>query len=429
MRLIQLLAPREQLDSLRAVLDDEGVDYVSTPTADDDESRLVYFPLPTQAVDHLFESIEEAGLDPSSYAVIASAETARTPGFEDLEKRFVEGGEVDDRISNAEIRSTARALTPGWGTYYAMTLLSAVVATAGLLLDSPAVVVGSMVIAPQVGSALTASVGAVFGERGMVADGLRDQALSLGFVVAVAALFGFALQSTEFLPTLLDVETVSQIDNRISPGLLAFAVGVCAGAAGAFGLATEIPVSLVGVAIAAAVVPAAAAVGIGIAWSLPTVAIGAFVLLLVNAVAINLTATATFWLLGYRPPEWKTDRNPRIVIGSLCSRVTILLAVFIAVSLIVSGAAIGQQIAYENETATVVENLLAEEYDELGLQSVQVSFGSPETDQREVTVVVSRPADTAPPPLAEEVAAAVSEQTGTETVVTVEYVEQQTAAS
>lgn len=42
-------------------------------------------------------------------------------------------------------------------------------------------------------------------------------------------------------------------------------VGLCSGTAGALGLATALPVSLVGVMIAAALLPATAAVGVGIA--------------------------------------------------------------------------------------------------------------------------------------------------------------------
>ena len=73
------------------------------------------------------------------------------------------------------------------------------------------------------------------------------------------------------------------------------------GAAGAFGISTDLPVSLIGVAVAAALIPAAAAVGIGLAWGYPAVAGGAFVLL----VAINLAGSLTLWYLGDRPDGWE----------------------------------------------------------------------------------------------------------------------------
>jgi len=95
------------------------------------------------------------------------------PQIEQLEERYVNGEEVDDSIAREEIRTRALNMTPSRLTYYAMTVLSAVVATAGLLLDSPAIVVGSMVIAPQVSAALTGTVGVVLDDREMVRAGSR----------------------------------------------------------------------------------------------------------------------------------------------------------------------------------------------------------------------------------------------------------------
>lgn len=424
MRLIQLLVNAADLGDVREILDDEGVDYIVTrEEITEPDAIIVEFPLPTQAVDKVLERLSGAGVDADEYTVIANAETARTPGFEELERRFVAGEEETDQISNDEIVSKARALTPGARTYYAMTLLSAVVATAGLLLNSPAIVVGSMVIAPQVGSALTASIGGVLGREQMVADGLRDQALSLTVVILAATTLGVLLQSAFFVPSVLDVQTVGQISNRISPGLLAFAVGVCAGSAGAFGLATEFPVSLVGVAVAAAIVPAAAAVGVGLAWAYPAVAVGAFVLLLINTVAINVAAAATFWYLGYRPAGWEERGRRRVVASTLRSRTAMTVLVVGVVALAVSGALVGQQMAFENDVKTSVERLLSEEYDELDLETVQATFSDPRTDVHEVRVVVSRPADEPYPSLPDELAGAISERTDQEVVVTVEFTE------
>ena len=267
MRLIQVRASAADLEDVRSVLEDRGVRYVLTEEQSaDGPAMLVQFPLPPEAVDEVFEALDDIGVDRDGYAVVARAETA-TPDQSVAAERH------DDRISHEELRSRAVGMSPGPVTYYAMTVLSAVVATAGLLLDSPAIVVGSMVIAPQVGSALTASVGTALNDRALVVDGLRDQALGLGVAVAGAAAFGLLVRHGGVVPGQLRVTTVQQIAQRISPGFLSMVVGVCAGGAGAIGLATALPVSLVGVMIAAALIPAAAAVGVGIAWNIPAVAL------------------------------------------------------------------------------------------------------------------------------------------------------------
>ncbi|WP_101297360.1 TIGR00341 family protein [Halegenticoccus soli] len=426
MRLIQLLVPTDRLEAVRELLGEEDIDYVATREADGDgESVVLYFPLPTQAVDAVLEDLRATGLDEDGYTVIANAETAITPDYEKLEERFVDGREEDESISNDEIRAKAKRMTPDRLTYYAMTLLSAFVATAGLLLDSPAVVVGSMVIAPQVGSALTASVGTTLGDRRMLVGGVRSQAFSLLAAILAAAAFGWFLKTAQFVPPALSVETVSQISGRTSPGLLTLVVGVCAGAAGAFGLATEFPVSLVGVAVAAALIPAAAAVGIGVAWALPAVALGALVVVIANVVSINLAAFAVFWYLGYRPDGW--DERDRAGRAAMLARspTAVALVVGLLVLLVGPGTVMAGQISFENDAKTTVQDLLAQEYDELELRSVHVEFGGvgPVETRREVTVTVARPDGSAYPSLADEIGGEVAVRTGKRVTVTVEFVD------
>lgn len=236
-----------------------------------------------------------------------------------------------------------------------MTVLSALVATAGLLLDSPAVVVGSMVIAPQISAALTGTVGLVLDDRDMIRDGLSS--LAIGLVVAIAAAFAFAwaVRFSGAVPSTIDVTAITQVQNRISPGLLALVVGVCAGAAGAFGLATAIPVSLVGVMIAVALIPAA--VGIGLAWSHGSVALGAFVLVAVTAASILLAGLAVFWYLGYRPDGWSRGR---LLPNLSRNRVGTLVVVLALGTVAVAGAGIvlGQHVGFENDVHDEVRTVL-----------------------------------------------------------------------
>jgi hypothetical protein len=136
-----------------------GVDYVVTEERSRDGAEIVEFPVPVGAVETVLDALRDAGLEDGTYTVIANAETADTERYAELEERYVEGSEEDDSVAHEEVLSKARALLPDPRSYYVMTALSAVVATAGLLLDSPAVVIGSMAIAPQVGAGITARSG------------------------------------------------------------------------------------------------------------------------------------------------------------------------------------------------------------------------------------------------------------------------------
>ncbi len=420
MRLIQVLVPDDCRSDVLAVLNDEHIDYVLTQEdGNGGDSAVVQFPVPTQAVDAVLTSLRDAGLAEDGYTVVGSLETARTPNIQELEERFVRGRDEDDSIATEEIRTKALGMNPSPLTYYAMTVLSAIVATAGLLLNSPALVVGSMVIAPQMGSAMTTSVGLVLNDRNMIRDGLSSQVLGLAVAIVSATIFGWALKSAQFIPPALNVATVNQISQRTSPGFLSLAVGLCAGAAGALGVATALPVSLVGVMIAAALIPAAAAVGVGLAWGPPVLAFGAFVLLVVNVVSINAASGGVLWGLGYRSKNegglW--DATPRIV-----------AALILLVSFAGAGALMTQQVNTSNTTNEEVQKILeSKQYKELDLVEVNVEFDDMGLvdDKQHVTVLVTKPAGKRYPGLAKKLAGKISQKLGGETVVELQFTESQ----
>jgi uncharacterized hydrophobic protein (TIGR00341 family) len=398
-RLIHVLVPERDRSDVFDHLEAEGVDYVVLRQDGETDAVVVQFPLPTSAVEDVLDGLNTAGVD-DEYTVVTSAETVETRNFESLENRFTE--QEDRDIAPAELRT--RALEMGQRTviYYTTTLLSAMVAASGLLLDAPAVVVGSMVIAPQVGSALEASVGTVFDDREMIVDGLRSQVLGLLLAVVGAAVFGLAVRWLGVGPVRLPSLALEQVHQRVSPGVLSVVVAVAAGFAAAFSLATAVPTSLVGVMIAAALIPAAAAVGIGIAWNEPTVAVGAAVLLTVNTAAINLTGIGGLWSLGYRPgDDSRRDTERREGPGSLraaMAGVLVLALVFAG-----SGYLTVQHVAFEREATAAVEDVLSDtEYDRLVLVTVETRFGRPSLldSPGKVTVVVKRPAGAEFPDLA-----------------------------
>ncbi len=417
MRLVQLLVDDDHRDSVVSVLDEEGIDYLVDDGIDSDRGTvLVEFPLPDQAVEYVRNRLTEADVE-AEYEITLAAESARTERIDDLEDRFITGTEEGDSIPADELRSTALDSHPDPLPYYTMTLVSALVAVAGLLLDSAALVVGAMVIAPQIGSALTASVGATIGDWPMITRGVRAQVLSLTLAILGAALFGISLQYLGFASPIIHLETIAQIGERVSPGLLALVVGIAAGIAGALGLATALPVSIVGVMIAAALIPAAAATGIGIAWNAPSVAVGALVLLVANLISINVAGALTLRWLGYRPSDVDRTRSPALWKP--------LFGVLLLGALVATGFAITGQATFENEVNGAVDDVLdEEEYEDLELTRIRTDFVLiPGSDSPTVQVVVYRPADRAYPQLPEELAEAITDATGRDVLLRVEFVD------
>lgn len=421
MRVLKLLITEADREPVLSILDEEGIDYVLFEDvgtdAEDLDEMLIEFPLPNQAVEYVRSRLDESDVG-EEYVLTIGAESARTERMAALEDRFVTGTEAGDSISPEELRTRALELQPDPLPYHVMTLLSAIVAVAGLLLGSAALVVGAMVISPQVGSALTASVGATFGDWPMLNRGIRDQVVSLGLAILGAAVFGLALQSLGFVSPVVHLETIAEVGERTSPGVLTMATGIAAGIAGAIGLATAFPVSIVGVMIAAALIPAAAATGIGLAWNEPSVAVGAAVLLVANLLAVNLAGFVTLRGFGYGSTDYDRD--------AVTARMAIVVVAIVGM-LVLTGAAFATQATYENDVNEAVTDVLDEEdYEELGLVRTQMDFVLvPSSDEPVVNVVVHRPVDQSYPTLAADLEAAIEDSSDRQITVQVEYVDRQ----
>ncbi|WP_226482565.1 TIGR00341 family protein [Natrinema amylolyticum] len=403
MRLVEMLIPKQKRDVVEEVLDEEGIEYTLIEEGSREEpSVVITFPLPTPAVESVLDSLRETGIDEDSYTVIVDAETVVSDRYDDLEQRFAQN---TPRISREEMQARAKDLTPRFSTYLVMTVMSVIVATAGLLLDSPAVVVGSMVIAPLIGPALGASVGTVINDRVLFRRGIKLQAIGLGIGVVTAAVFAFAIRTTGLVSPMIDLFSISEIQGRLTPDLLSLVIAIGAGVAGAWTLTAGTSAALVGVMIAAALVPPLGVIGIGIAWGLPQVALAASVLVLVNILTINITSLAVLWYKGYRPESWFQQDEARV---STEKRVVAL-----AVTIVVLSTFLGvvtydtyrtgmYEEAVNEDVATV---LASSEYAELSLIDVTIDYGDPVPPRQpeRVVVTVGYPIGTDPPPVSDAI--------------------------
>ncbi|MUV90827.1 TIGR00341 family protein [Halapricum sp. CBA1109] len=333
MRLLQVTIPAGKRETIERAFEDEGVDYVMTDeTSGREYTAVAYVPLPTEAVEPVLERLREAGLDDQAYTVIVEANTVISRHFEQLEERYAEEQD-EERIAREELTSKASDFLPSWSNYVIFTLVSAVIATAGLLLDSPAVIVGSMVIAPLIGPAMAASVGTVLDEEDLFRRGFVLQVSGLLLSIVSAGLFAWLARTGLLIPPGLEITEVPSIRERLLPDFLSLAVAIGSGVAGVVSLISGVSTALVGVMIAVALMPPAATVGIGIAWGQPWVSLGAGVLLLVNVLSINLAAIVVLWYRGYRPDNWfevsKARKMARRRAGLLVFSI-LLLSVFLA---------------------------------------------------------------------------------------------------
>lgn len=421
MRLLQISVSEDQREPIIELLRERQLGYTVLPTAERDEHYLVQIVVPADAVEHILAELGEIGFDRHEFTVSLDAQFA---SFEDVDAGQNRWGATPNKIAPETLRSKAKDLRRNTRSYVWMMILSAVVATAGLLLSSPAVVVGSMVIAPIVSPTMTASVGIVRNDRDMFIKSIHIQALGLGVAIVSATVFGFLIKSVHIVPSRLAIEQMDLLSLRIAPSILSIFVGVAAGAAGAFGLATKGQVTIVGVMIAAALIPTAAVVGIGLAWGNLLVAVGALLLLTLTIINVNIGGTAMLFYLGYRPDEIDESllalhtAKRTVVVGG-----TILLVV---VSMALVGIGFYQQSLLERTVNDATADVLTQnEYRALGIMKITVEYTAPEpfTNEPLVTVTLSRTSNQPFTELPTVLAERINERTERNVIVQIRYVD------
>jgi len=424
-RLVQVLIPEGTRDPVLAALDDEGIDYaVFDEVGRGDFEAMVQFPVPPSGVEPVMEDLVEAGIDEDAYTIVLATETVVSQRLSALVERF-----PGLRISRDELYARAQDLAPANSTFFAFLVLSTIIATTGLLLDSAATIIGAMVVAPLMGPAISASVGTILDDPDMASRGVTLQVVGLLAAIATAAVMGWLLQQTVLIPPALDIRTIPQVAERTSPNFLSLFLALGSGLAGAISIIRGAGSALVGVAIAVAPVPPAATSGLGVAFGLPGVAIAAAILVVVNLLAINLSALILFWFAGFKPLEAGRFEGVR---ASVVSRV-VVIAIGIAVLSIALGAVTWttfQTQSFEQRTQAELQQRF-DEADVEGVELVSVTVDYEPDDlllgnEPVVNVLVGVPRDQSiPPDLAQRWDDELSEEFGRDVVVRVGFVEAQ----
>jgi uncharacterized hydrophobic protein (TIGR00271 family) len=186
--------------------------------------------------------------------------------------------------------------------------LASAIASLGLLQNSPAVVIGSMLLAPLMTPMI--GLGLALGQADVRVARLCGKSIALGFLLtlAVSYLIGIITPAGVTLP--------DEVLARGGPNVLDLLIAVFAAAAATFAMARpNISGAIAGVAIATALVPPVCAVGISLAHGEWLNAFGASALFFTNLVAIIVMSSFTFSLLGITAARALPRHRRRAVLG------------------------------------------------------------------------------------------------------------------
>jgi uncharacterized hydrophobic protein (TIGR00271 family) len=229
--------------------------------------------------------------------------------------------------------------------YFILIVLSSIIATLGLLLNSPAVVIGAMLVAPLMSPILGFSLGIVLGEVRLVRTSLESMFKGVMATVIVSILVGLLSPLKEM---------TQEIMARTQPTLLDLFIALASGMAGAYALSRkDVSAALPGVAIAAALAPPLSVVGLGLANGNMQAASGALLLFVTNLITISLAGVIIFTLLGIHPLNLQPEVQKRIRRG-------ITAMIFLVVVITIPLAIIMNDIIQKGREDQTIQHVLKE---------------------------------------------------------------------
>ncbi len=176
-------------------------------------------------------------------------------------------------------------------SFFVMLVISGVIATAGLLADSVATVIGAMIIAPLMGPIIGLSYSLAIGNRRLMWRASLTLLLGTIATILSAILLALVINLRNVTPEILA---------RVQPTLIDLLVAIAAGAAGAYSKPhPKISDAFPGVAIAVALVPPLGVVGIGLASGNQSIWLDALLLFATNLIGTIASGVVVFVWQGY----------------------------------------------------------------------------------------------------------------------------------
>ena len=207
-----------------------------------------------------------------------------------------------NRISRDELLNDMEPGTRISKVYLITVLLSAIIASIGLVRDNTAVVIGAMVIAPLLQPNMSLALGTILGDWKMMLRALTTNAAGVAICLGFAVAFGYWVPFDSSVQ-----EIASRTDVRYSDVALALA----AGAAGALAVTSGVSANLIGVMVAVALLPPLAAFGLLLGGGSSYEALMSGLLAATNIACVNLAAVATFFIRGIRPGSFFEQENAK----------------------------------------------------------------------------------------------------------------------
>ncbi len=200
-------------------------------------------------------------------------------------------------------------------SYFLLLICSSIIATFGLLINSTAVVIGAMLIAPLFWPILGITLSTVSSTRYLTKTSVLNLVLSIIIVLTIGTIITFITPVHEIS---------SEIQARANPTIIDLFIALASSVIGVAAIYyPKISSSATGVAISIALLPPLCVSGIGIALRDFDIFIGAFLLFSANSGAIIFVGIVTLYILQFRPNHEQEEM--KLKVGLLSSFVFLFI--------------------------------------------------------------------------------------------------------
>ena len=225
---------------------------------------------------------------------VGAAPNRMTPGADmHIPKRLIDADDL--HRMTGELFFAGMRRRSKLSRFWILLILSGFIASAGVVNDSTATVIGAMIVAPLMTPIIGTALAFVLTDRKMLQKSVALVLLGASAVILIGFIFGLI----DILNT--SVETNPQVTSRVNPTLIDLVAALATGLVGAFALVrSDVSDTLPGVAIAISLVPPLAVVGLVLQEGQFSDAIGALLLFATNVTAIIAMGTLTLIFYGVR---------------------------------------------------------------------------------------------------------------------------------
>lgn len=212
-------------------------------------------------------------------------------------------GLAGDALVWEEVEAQAREDAVPTPSFFVFMALASIIAACGIIVDSPVLIVGAMVIGPDFGPVAALCVAIVKFRQARLLRAASTLLLGLLAGIVAATLLTLLFRATGLVSEQFQLSERGLTAFISRPDLIAVVVALAAGVAGMLTITEDRAGALVGVLVSVTTIPAAANIGVAVALDNRTEAWGSVEQLVVNIGCLVLSGSIT---LAVQRRVWKT---------------------------------------------------------------------------------------------------------------------------